>query len=65
MARVSVATGAICHRPCSGAPRRPAKHAGESKQHAQPVDRPVARHQRSGLAIADQGVVFDPRGHDG
>jgi hypothetical protein len=40
MARVSVAAGAICHRPCSGEPRRPAKHAGESKRgtHSQSID---------------------------
>jgi len=40
MARVSVAAGAICHRPCSGVPRRAAKHAGESKRstHSQSID---------------------------
>ena len=31
---------------------------------AEPVDRPVPRHQGDGLAIADQRVVFDPCGHD-
>ena len=32
---------------------------------AQPIDRAVARYQRGALAVADQRVVFDGRGHGG
>ena len=30
---------------------------------AEPVDGPLARHERGGLQVADEAVVLDPRGH--
>src|SRR5262249_49459331 len=40
--------------------RGEARRRVEARQ-AQPVDRPVAADQRGALAVADQGVVLDPR----
>ena len=44
--------------------RRETRRAVEARQ-AQPVYRTVASNEREGLAIADDGVIFDTAGHQG
>jgi hypothetical protein len=49
----------------SGSEERREASAGVEARESEPVDGPVAPHQRGPLAVADEGVVFDTECHGG